>query len=85
MSQDEPTPVERSPNESPRSSSGQADLATSGEGVEATIWQKSRWYLLRMAAFLGAFLLLLMLLTAGAAWYTSRPEFCRSCHNMEPY
>lgn len=25
------------------------------------------------------------LLMAVAATYTSRPEFCRSCHNMEPY
>jgi predicted CXXCH cytochrome family protein len=31
------------------------------------------------------FVLLLFVLTAGAGWYTSRSEFCRSCHIMEPY
>jgi predicted CXXCH cytochrome family protein len=34
---------------------------------------------------LGTFLLMLLLLTGAAGWYTSRPEFCRSCHIMEPY
>jgi len=53
--------------------------------VEGTIWQKLRWFLLRAAALAGALLLLLVLMTACAGWYTSRPEFCRSCHNMEPY
>jgi len=53
--------------------------------VIGTAWETLRWYLLRAAAFMGAFVLLLALMTAGAGWYTSRPEFCRSCHNMEPY
>ena len=27
-----------------------------------------------------------MLVMVGcAAWYTSRPQFCNSCHIMEPY
>lgn len=50
-----------------------------------TIGQRIRSYLLRAAALLGAFVLLLALLTAGAGWYTSRSEFCLSCHIMEPY
>ena len=47
--------------------------------------RKLRRLLLRAAALGGAFLLFIALLTAGAGWYTSRPEFCRSCHIMEPY
>ena len=39
----------------------------------------------RTAAFLGAFVLFLLILVAMAGWYTSRPQFCRSCHIMEPY
>ena len=26
-----------------------------------------------------------LVLVAGAGWYTSRPQFCNSCHIMEPY
>jgi len=63
----------------------EADSTTSGQDVRRTIWQKLRRLLLRAAAFLGAMLLFAALLTAGAGWYTSRPEFCRSCHIMEPY
>jgi hypothetical protein len=48
-------------------------------------WPTVRWFLKRAAALLGSFCLLLLLMTAVAAWYTSRPEFCRSCHIMEPY
>ena len=36
-------------------------------------------------ALLGAFLLLLVVMVAAAGWYTSRSEFCNSCHIMEPY
>ncbi len=53
--------------------------------VQRTFWQRVRLNALRVAAVFGAFLLLLTLLTGGAATYTSRPQFCRSCHNMEPY
>jgi nitrate/TMAO reductase-like tetraheme cytochrome c subunit len=41
--------------------------------------------LARAAALLGVLLVAAVLATAGAGWYTSRPEFCRSCHIMEPY
>jgi nitrate/TMAO reductase-like tetraheme cytochrome c subunit len=41
--------------------------------------------LARTAALLGVLLVAGVLATAGAGWYTSRPEFCRSCHIMEPY
>ncbi len=51
----------------------------------ATRWEKIRIGSLRVAAVFGAFLLVVTLLTAFSGIYTSRPEFCRSCHNMEPY
>jgi nitrate/TMAO reductase-like tetraheme cytochrome c subunit len=44
-----------------------------------------RKFLIRVGAFLGAFVLFLFVLVAMAGWYTSRSEFCRSCHIMEPY
>ncbi len=36
-------------------------------------------------ALLGAWLFLMVIMAGAAAWYTSRPEFCNSCHIMEPY
>src|SRR3990172_2372714 len=48
-------------------------------------WRKLRWLLLRAAALLGACLLLLLVMVGIAGWYTSRSEFCNSCHIMEPY
>lgn len=50
-----------------------------------TYWQRVRFNALRVAAVLGASLLFLVLMTGGAAMYTSRPQFCISCHIMEPY
>ncbi len=47
--------------------------------------RKLRWFLLCAAALLGAFLLLLLFMVGAAGWYTSRSEFCNSCHIMEPY
>ncbi|NOX53824.1 MAG: hypothetical protein GXP27_05185 [Planctomycetes bacterium] len=47
--------------------------------------QRMEWLALRAIALLGSLLLLAGILVAGAGWYTSRPDFCRSCHNMEPY
>jgi predicted CXXCH cytochrome family protein len=48
-------------------------------------WRGLGHGLLRTGAVLGTFLGLLVMLTAAAGWYTSRPQFCRSCHIMEPY
>jgi nitrate/TMAO reductase-like tetraheme cytochrome c subunit len=50
-----------------------------------TFGQRLRWLLLCAAAGLGAFLVLLLVMVGSAAWYTSRSEFCKSCHIMEPY
>lgn len=47
--------------------------------------QRIRLFLLRAAAVIGVFALLSLFFTGSAAWYTSRSQFCRSCHIMEPY
>lgn len=48
-------------------------------------WPSVRKLLLRAAAFLASFVLFLTVMVAVAGWYTSRSEFCNSCHIMEPY
>ena len=48
-------------------------------------WRKMRQVLLRILAVLVSFAFLLLLMIFCAAWYTSRSDFCRSCHIMEPY
>jgi predicted CXXCH cytochrome family protein len=50
-----------------------------------TVWPKIRWVLWRAMAVGGVFVIILLFLAATASWYTSRPQFCRSCHIMEPY
>lgn len=40
---------------------------------------------LRVLAALGVLVFLLLLSAGTAGWYTSRPEFCNSCHIMKPY
>lgn len=52
---------------------------------ELTYLQSMRFLVLRLAAVLGVVLLLLLFMTGGAAQYTSRSEFCSSCHIMTPY
>ena len=51
----------------------------------AAIWHDIRWILMRLLGLAGSMALLLVLMTASAAWYTSRSQFCNSCHIMEPY
>lgn len=62
-------------------------IASATAGVVAPIghWARFRRLILRLLAVAATFLLVLTLLTATSAWYTSRSEFCDSCHNMEPY
>lgn len=49
-------------------------------------WSKQlRLWILRALALLAAFVLFAVVLTGAAGWYTSRPQFCNSCHIMEPY
>ena len=51
----------------------------------SSTWRKLAWLLRRAAALLGAWLFLMLIMIACAGWYTSRPQFCNSCHIMEPY
>jgi predicted CXXCH cytochrome family protein len=82
----------KKPSSEAKISAAAADApGTSGEGAPLpsdpprSYWQLVRLNALRLAAVLGALLLLLAFLTSGAAQYTSRSEFCVSCHIMEPY
>jgi predicted CXXCH cytochrome family protein len=52
---------------------------------QGTYPQRVRVLVMQVAAVLGATLLVLLLMTGGAAEYTSRSQFCSSCHIMEPY
>ena len=51
----------------------------------APAWRKLRWLLLHGALLLAALLVLMVFAVGAAGWYTSRPQFCNSCHIMEPY
>ncbi len=44
-----------------------------------------RRLILPVAAGVGTVILLLLVMVGSAAWYTSRSEFCSSCHIMQPY
>lgn len=61
------------------------DVSTSPIDNRQSYWRRARIVMLGVAAVCGAFLLTLGILTTGAAVYTSRSEFCVSCHIMEPY
>jgi predicted CXXCH cytochrome family protein len=61
------------------------DAATSPPNGPDAYWQRARFIALGVVAVIGAFLLMMALATTGAAVYTSRSEFCISCHIMEPY
>ena len=50
-----------------------------------SLWWKVRRILYPLMALLAAWLFLMLVMGGAAAWYTSRPVFCNSCHNMEPY
>src|SRR3972149_7255972 len=51
----------------------------------SSYWQRARYIALGVIAVGGALLMSLGMLTSGAAVYTSRSQFCVSCHIMEPY
>lgn len=48
-------------------------------------WPAVRTLLWRGFALIASFVLFLTVMVAVAGWYTSRSEFCNSCHIMEPY
>jgi len=51
----------------------------------SSYWQRARYIALGVFAVGGALLMSVGMLTSGAAVYTSRSQFCVSCHIMEPY
>ena len=80
MSEHDPT--------SPGRGSGDAAGVSAEDGTAANLpsyWQQVRDLLLQVFAVTGAVVLVLLLMTGGAAEYTSRSEFCSSCHIMDPY
>lgn len=56
-----------------------------GRTEDRPFWPRFRLLILRIVAVMGAVGVFAIVCTAGAGWYTSRPEFCNSCHIMEPY
>ena len=48
-------------------------------------WRKVRRFLYSLLALISAWVFLMVVMAGAAAWYTSRPQFCNSCHIMEPY
>ena len=82
MQPDSPNP---SPVDEPKDSLRDVDPGEPVASRVAGLGQKLRLLLLRILAVLAAFTLFLMLITGAAAWYTSRPSFCNSCHIMDPY
>ena len=59
-----------------------------GTGVRSAAGLPPGWRLRQLLgglAVMGSGLLFTGLLTATSGWYTSRSEFCDSCHIMEPY
>ncbi|NQT37482.1 MAG: NapC/NirT family cytochrome c [Planctomycetes bacterium] len=76
MNENDPTTAPQSPAEEP---------VETPEPAPRSLRDDIKLWFLRAAALGGAFGLMVGLMTAVSAMYTSRPEFCRSCHNMEPY
>ena len=51
----------------------------------AAVWQGFLVFFWQSLALLAACVVLLVAITGTAGWYTSRSQFCNSCHIMEPY
>ena len=51
----------------------------------AALLGRLQGYFWQTLALAGACVLLLVAVTGTAGWYTSRSQFCNSCHIMEPY
>jgi nitrate/TMAO reductase-like tetraheme cytochrome c subunit len=56
-----------------------------GAAARLPSWTRVRFLVLFGAAVVGSLLLVLLVVVGSAAWYTSRSQFCNSCHIMEPY
>ncbi len=80
------------PDATPEPQQGDQDELNTEQNYWAQHWASSgplrrrfRWYAARIIAVVGALMLLTATVTAFSAWYTSRSQFCDSCHIMEPY
>ncbi len=82
MNANQPTPPEQ-PAGSSAPEPGNAPVALTAAADPG--WRRLRMTVLGGLAVMGSGLLFTGLLTASSGWYTSRSEFCNSCHIMEPY
>jgi predicted CXXCH cytochrome family protein len=64
-----------------------AQVKTDGDEPQSlsNYWQWLRTTALRLFAIFSVLLIFLAVMTGGAAQYTSRSQFCMSCHIMQPY
>lgn len=63
-----------------------ADAASAAGSAARPSWlRRLRRFVLIAMALAGACVFLAIVAVGCAGWYTSRPQFCRSCHIMEPY
>jgi predicted CXXCH cytochrome family protein len=81
----EPESLSQTPDDAgrPHASAGNAAMPPQNSGT--SVWRRARVIAIGVAAVVGAVGLTMGMLTTGAAMYTSRSEFCVSCHIMEPY
>ncbi|MBC8870257.1 MAG: NapC/NirT family cytochrome c [Planctomycetes bacterium] len=85
MNENDSVRPEQSRNDDTHEPSSQTEPYGWGPPIDGSLWHKLRWFAARAIALLGAFVLFGAVVMGFAGWYTSRPEFCRSCHIMEPY
>jgi nitrate/TMAO reductase-like tetraheme cytochrome c subunit len=81
MSADQPD----SPRENPEAGSSAVSVAGADESMPSLRWRKLRLFGLGFLTLTGSLVLCVGMLTGSAAWYTSRSQFCSSCHIMDPY
>lgn len=84
MSEDDPALPARSTDHNQAGPFPENDVQSVAVG-QSPAWRKLRMILLGGLILSGSGLLFAGLLTGASAWYTSRSEFCVSCHIMEPY
>lgn len=80
--ENQPDLPEPSASTSPQPAAGPLDASNQEADPR---WRRLRLAVLGGLAVLGSAMLFTGLLTASSGWYTSRSEFCNSCHIMEPY
>ena len=82
---------EHKPSSKEPDGAGRSDALVSDDATAAPVngpvsyRRRATVVALGVAAVLGAFLMMMGVVTTGAAVYTSRSQFCISCHIMEPY